>query len=180
MQHFDPEDAGKILKIPLPRTPKPDQMIQAYDKQCMYSVKSGYQVAFHLKFTDQPSFSKARQTDWNGIWKLEIPEKLKIFMWRVAHDLLPTAGNLWKKKVLQDPWCQRCRKNRENIFHALIECKFSKRVWYPTNFKMDLDGLANQNMLMVMQELVGKRNTKDLEFFVTLCTQEIFSFFKEK
>lgn len=46
--------------------------------------------------------------------------------------------------------------------------------------QIDLDGLANQNMLMVMQELVGKRNTKDLEFFVTLCTQEIFSFFKEK
>lgn len=33
---------------------------------------------------------------------------------------------------------------------------------------MDLNGLANQNMLMVMQELTGKRNTKDLEFFMTL------------
>lgn len=102
MHHFDPEDAGKILKIPLSRTPKPDQMIWAYDKQDMYSVKNGYQVAFHLKFTVQPSSSKARQTDWNGIWKLEIPEKVKIFMWRAAHDLLHTAGNLWKKKVLQD------------------------------------------------------------------------------
>lgn len=66
-------------------------MIWAYDKQGMYSIKSGYQVTFHLKFTDQPSSSKARQTDWNGIWKLEILEKVKIFMWRAAHDLLPTA-----------------------------------------------------------------------------------------
>ena len=27
IQHFDPKDAGKILKIPLLKTPKPDQMI---------------------------------------------------------------------------------------------------------------------------------------------------------
>lgn len=41
-QHFDPEDSRKVLKIPLLRTPKPDHMIWAYDRQGMYSVKSGY------------------------------------------------------------------------------------------------------------------------------------------
>ncbi|KAH9750466.1 reverse transcriptase domain-containing protein [Citrus sinensis] len=41
-QHFDHEDADKILKIPLPRAPEPDQMIWAYDKQGRYAVKSGY------------------------------------------------------------------------------------------------------------------------------------------
>lgn len=72
-------------------------------------------------------------------------------------------------KVLQDPLCQICGKKRENIFHAFIECKFSKKVWNQTSFKVDLDGLANQNILMVMQEIARKRNTKDMEFFVTFC-----------
>ena len=73
-------------------------MVWTYDKQGKYDVKSGYQVVLSLKFKDQPSSSRASPTEWNAIWKLEIPEKLKVFMWRATQDLLPMAGNLWKRK----------------------------------------------------------------------------------
>ena len=102
-QHFDHEDAEKILKIPLPRAPKLDPIIWAYDKQGRYAVKSGYQIVMSLKFKDQLSSSTASPTEWNAIRKLEISEKVKVFMWRAAQYLLPTAGNLWKKKALHDP-----------------------------------------------------------------------------
>ncbi|KAH9768398.1 putative reverse transcriptase/RNA-dependent DNA polymerase [Citrus sinensis] len=66
-QHFDHEDAYKILKIALPRALEPDQMIWTYDKQGRYVVKSGYQIAMSLKFKDQPSSSTASPTEWNAI-----------------------------------------------------------------------------------------------------------------
>ncbi|KAH9718140.1 hypothetical protein KPL71_022099 [Citrus sinensis] len=78
-----------------------------------------------------------------------ILEKVKVFMWRAAQDLLPTAGNLWKKKALQDPWCQRCGKKGENVFHVVIKCKFSQKVWNQTGFKEDLEDMENQDMLTV-------------------------------
>ncbi|XP_015387831.1 uncharacterized protein LOC107177858 [Citrus sinensis] len=63
------------------------------------------------------------------MWMLDLPEKIKIFMWRVIKNILPTAENLWKRKSLQDSICQRCKKEVETIKHVLVECKAARKVW---------------------------------------------------
>ena len=93
-QNFMKEDAQQILNIPLPRTPKPDKLLWHFDKRGEYSVKSGYQVALNLKFPDHPNSSENKQIPWNIIWASELPTKIKIFMWRAARNLMPTAVNL--------------------------------------------------------------------------------------
>ncbi|XP_052289957.1 uncharacterized protein LOC127899857 [Citrus sinensis] len=79
--------------------------------------------------------------------KLEIPAKIKIFIWRVAQNLLPTTENLWKRKIVQDPWCPRCGSKWENVFHALFACKAAQKMWKLTDFKKDLEYITNQDML---------------------------------
>ncbi|KAL9413382.1 hypothetical protein AB3S75_041953 [Citrus x aurantiifolia] len=78
-QIFPKDDAEEILSIPLPRREMEDKVIWHYDKHGRYSVKSGYQVALKLKFSDPPSCSDSRGNNWGVIWKLNIPEKIKIF-----------------------------------------------------------------------------------------------------
>ncbi|KAH9704159.1 putative reverse transcriptase/RNA-dependent DNA polymerase [Citrus sinensis] len=68
-QHFLKEDADQILKIPLPRQPKPDQVLWHYDKKGNYSVKSGYQVAMKMNFPEKPSCSSENDKYWHAIWK---------------------------------------------------------------------------------------------------------------
>lgn len=93
-ESFRPEDVEAILQIPLPIRPRDDRLIWHYDRRDQYSVKSGYQIAVGMKFPDLPSCSSQNPDHWNTIWKLDIPEKLKIFLWRASNDLLPTAENL--------------------------------------------------------------------------------------
>lgn len=62
-QHFIPEDADYILKIMLPRSPRPDGQLWAFDKYGNYSVKSGYQIALRLKFPNWPSSSKKNSSE---------------------------------------------------------------------------------------------------------------------
>lgn len=93
-QLFFKDDAEQIIKIPLQKQLKPDQVLWHYDKMGEYLVKSGYQLALKMKFPDKPSCSDEKQNTWNAIWYLQIPEKVKIFMWRAANNLLPTATNL--------------------------------------------------------------------------------------
>lgn len=69
-------------------------MIWSYDKHGAYSVKSGYQLAVKLKYLDTPGCSDATKSKWKVIWANEILEKIKIFMWRAAHNLLPTIDNV--------------------------------------------------------------------------------------
>ena len=72
-------DADKIVEIPLPRSPKEDTIIWHYDKKCQYIVKSGYQTTLSLKFPAMPSSSMLEKNQWNIIWTLALPEKIRIF-----------------------------------------------------------------------------------------------------
>ncbi|KAH9802376.1 putative reverse transcriptase/RNA-dependent DNA polymerase [Citrus sinensis] len=155
-QHFMEEDADSILKIPLPRTPQPDQYI-------------GYQLAMKLKFPDKPSISDTSQSHWGVIWAVEILEKVKVFMCKAARNLLPTAENLEKRKVLPNPFCHRCGLKSEDAFHALMECKAAQNVWKNTVFTEEVKVLNHQDMLSVLHEMGRKRSKKELKLIAALC-----------
>lgn len=70
-------------------------------------------------------------------------------MWRAAQNLLPTAENLWKRKIVQQPWCQRCGKQGENVSHALLNCKASQKTWRITAFAEDTQAFVNKDLLSV-------------------------------
>lgn len=61
-------------------------------------MKSGYQLALKLNHSEDPGCSGNILNQWNVIWTLDLPEKIKIFIWRATNNLLPTAENLWKKE----------------------------------------------------------------------------------
>lgn len=48
-QFFMQEDMEVILKIPLPRNQKEDELLWHYDKRGEYYVKSGYQITLKIK-----------------------------------------------------------------------------------------------------------------------------------
>ncbi|KAH9658603.1 putative reverse transcriptase/RNA-dependent DNA polymerase [Citrus sinensis] len=99
-EHFDKMDADLITKIPLPRRPREDELIWHYGKNGQFSVRSGYQTALQIKFPAMPSSSVVSKNEWNIIWSLTLPQKIRIFAWRAAKNQLPSAENLWKKKII--------------------------------------------------------------------------------
>lgn len=96
-------------------------------------------------------------------------KKVKIFIWRAAQNLLPTVGNLWRRRVVKYHFCQRCNCRGEDVFHALIECKAAKRVWKLTEFYEDVKQIARQDMLSVLQDLTVKRKKNEMELIVAVC-----------
>lgn len=151
-QNFPKEVSEEILRIGLPRTPQQDTLIWRFDKRGKYSVKSGYQLAVKDNFKNDPSCSDSSKSRWDVIWSNEIPEKVKMFMWRAAKNFLPTASNLWKKKIVLQPLCLRCGSKCEDVAHALMECKAARRVWKKTNFYEDIKLIAHQDMLSVIKK----------------------------
>ena len=168
-QNFLRADAEQITRIPLPRQPNPDQVVWHYDKKGEYSVKSGYQLALKMKTPDMASCSEEKQNFWNAIWYLQIPEKVKIFMWRAFNDLLPTMENLWKRKVVQFPRCQRCYGMGESIFHALFACKVSKKTWQLTCFGEEMGLCKNKDVCNLFQFMTGRKNKAGMELMAALC-----------
>ena len=80
-QHFMPEDVEAILRIPFLRRQKEDELMWDFDKRGEYSVKIGYQQALKFNSPNEPSSLESNSSQWKTLWALDLPEKIKIFMW---------------------------------------------------------------------------------------------------
>jgi hypothetical protein len=61
-----------------------------------YSVKSAY---YQLMERVADNEQLRVQGDWNKIWKLKVPNKIKMFIWRFARGVLSMAKRLVMKEV---------------------------------------------------------------------------------
>uniref|UniRef100_A0A803PM29 CCHC-type domain-containing protein n=1 Tax=Cannabis sativa TaxID=3483 RepID=A0A803PM29_CANSA len=123
--------------VPLSSFSHDDKIIWHHETTGIYTVKSGYILA--SKFADQeaPSVSSHSTHLWKQFWKLNIPSKVRIFLWKVVQECLPVAAILQKCHIAGSAICSLCRGNNESIFHALFLCKRAKKVWRGSSFSLD-------------------------------------------
>ena len=76
---FTVQEAEVIKNIPLSSTTQPDILIWPFTPSGSYSVKSGYR--FLLENSAQFQSSDHDEEYWNKVWNLEVPSKIKNFVW---------------------------------------------------------------------------------------------------
>jgi hypothetical protein len=64
-----------------------------------------------------------------GLWKLKVPNTVKIFTWRACNSLLPTKENLCRRGVVMDPLFPCCKLEVETTSHVLWFCPALRDVW---------------------------------------------------
>ena len=95
-------------QIPLSRRDVNDAIIWQHNSKGLFTVKSASHVARKLQndgFRVGTSGGCAKRKICATIWKLKLPNKIKIFGWQACHDILPTTGNLIRRKVIQENKC---------------------------------------------------------------------------
>ena len=78
-------DSEVILGIPLSVRNIKDSWYWNADLKGIYTVKSGYRLL-------QGTVTDDRTMLWKKLWKLNIPLKIKNFMWHTLTGVLPTAN----------------------------------------------------------------------------------------
>ena len=93
-------------------------------------METGYQVLDELERREAASGSNqaTQRSFWNGIWKLNIPNKIRIFCWQACTESLPTMKNLYCRKVVDSP-LYTYGKSEETATHALWECEKIQTSW---------------------------------------------------
>ena len=99
----------------------------------IYLVKTGYQILYELENREgaSNSTSTAPNRFWNGIWKLKILNKIRIFYWWACFEAVPMLKNLHRQKILNSPLCSACEKLEESILRVLWECDKIRSIWGP-------------------------------------------------
>ncbi|KAL5861936.1 hypothetical protein ACOSQ4_003232 [Xanthoceras sorbifolium] len=78
---------------------------------------------------------------------MQLPSKVKIFLWRACHNALPTSTNLLDRKVPISPLCCCCNKKMETIVHALWERELLQLIREDSSFRGKLPSVILDSML---------------------------------
>lgn len=58
----------------------------------------------------------------------QISNKVKIFSWQAARDMLPTKENLFAKNILSLYACEICKEDPATMAHTIGSCCFTMEV----------------------------------------------------
>ncbi|XP_019170430.1 PREDICTED: uncharacterized protein LOC109165997 [Ipomoea nil] len=120
MDVFNARDAAYILNTPLSIRRPMDAWVWKGDSKGAYTVKSCYRLLTREVQTDY---------DWNRIWHLQVPPKVRVFAWQLAKDVLPTREALARKRVACMVICHMCGTVDETNAHMFRDCYHVRVLW---------------------------------------------------
>jgi hypothetical protein len=122
---FNAVDVERILQIPINHQGFEDFIAWGETKHGRYMVKSGYYLQWKHQFGT--SFSQlalpggsATNLTWKVLWKLKIPSKVKIFMWRALHGIMPLKCILAIRHIGDSGACPVCDQGAEDVRHLSL------------------------------------------------------------
>lgn len=121
-----PIDVDRILSVPLSMNVTADKRVWVGNHDCIFKVKEAYKVA--MSVNQYASSSSGADPMWKRLWRLNIPPKAKIFLWRAVWDIIPHNGNLFKKGITESSRCPRCGSH-ESTMHVFRDCSWVRKFW---------------------------------------------------
>lgn len=83
-----------------------DWLAWHFDHKGFFSVKSAYKLAVQTRernkgrdaATSEARSKSNQQFEWDKMWRMEVPNKMKIFIWRLAHNSLAVRRNIVREE----------------------------------------------------------------------------------
>ena len=130
---FDAEEVARINSIPVSKLGAPDVLVWHFDNKSVYIVESGYKLLCNNKETSEGSNKRIFDGCWSKIWRIKVPTKIQIFLWRIMHDILLVKVNMANRRISINQICTRCELEKEDCSYALRDCLVSHEVWQQLN-----------------------------------------------
>lgn len=113
-------------------------------------VKSRYNVSLSLrrngelykKREGENSTRTQHHEGWSGNWKLQLPPKIKFFMWRGLMNSLA----LRCKRIDVPNVCPLCTTEGETQQHVFFDCEFARAFLFACPLQLDDTRLGQSNM----------------------------------
>lgn len=119
------EESWAILSVPLSPFLQTDQVIWKHSRDDEFTIKSAY----GLLANSHAIPSSHTPLPWKRIWSLPIPNKIKVFIWRAAHEALAVNKAIHYRIPAKDPTCPMCSSHDESVIHCLVQCQRVQTIW---------------------------------------------------
>jgi ribonuclease HI len=141
---LNPVDVGRVLQIPLNNQGFHDFIAWNFTKNGRFTVRSAYHLQWKHQFgpsAGQLALPGQAVTNpvWKIIWQLKVPAKVKIFIWRSLHGIIPVKCVLANRHIGTSGECPICHQGAEDIRHLLFMCPTAVELWTELGIKYIID-----------------------------------------
>lgn len=158
---FSDVDANAILATSVSQQSVDDRIVWAQSTNDLYNVKTRYRE-WKNHFAGNSRIIQSG--GWTGLWRLDIPQKIKIFIWRFCRDNIPVRIRLSNKGVYLPISCPICNVDVEHLLHLFFECPFARNCWNAHNLVYDMHDVQS-----APQWVLNKLETAKHEEAVNIC-----------
>lgn len=142
--HLWEVDKQRILQIPIGTATSRDRRIWHYSKNGAFSISSCYHMIFEATRRGSSGVTKREMGDgsysnhinWSLVWRMKVPPKVKMFVWRAALNTLPHRAELFRRKITHSPYCEHCHGEEETTDHILQRCRGTTAIWQAPPFSL--------------------------------------------
>lgn len=124
---FEAESAEAILSIPLANSRQEDKLIWVPNAKGKVTSKSAYNIS-----NLHPNQSCLSDQMWKKIWKIRVPERVKMLIWRIATNTILVKEVLGQRVELDSQECVLCQDGQESISHLFFHCLVARAIWFST------------------------------------------------
>ncbi|KAL4284355.1 hypothetical protein GQ457_16G011300 [Hibiscus cannabinus] len=113
----------KIAALPPPNPALGmDSLSWRWEDNQRFSTRSAYRVLCPRVLENAHSF-------WRLIWALQVPQRIRVFMWLVMREALLTNVEHTRRHMASSGLCRVCNREDEDVLHALRGCSRPRSVW---------------------------------------------------
>ncbi|CAL1382865.1 unnamed protein product [Linum trigynum] len=129
-----PSDIVKAIKqIPLRGNEEVDTLVWHNSKSGNYTVREGFKSWLADFLRQEVVETQGEAEVWRQIWKLNIPPKIRHFLWRFMREILPTGVQVHKRYPRRSDRCPFCGLV-ETQTQTFCECQWVSRIWRRSEF----------------------------------------------
>ncbi|GJX70310.1 reverse transcriptase [Tanacetum coccineum] len=114
---------------------RPDTLYWLNSPDGHFSSKVAYFLALDSADGIEQHTTQERIKLWRALWKANVPNKIKLFVWRALHNYLPSLENMQIRGLtLTSLTCTLSGEFGEDVMHILYRCSMAKEVWTRAGF----------------------------------------------
>ncbi|WOL08422.1 hypothetical protein Cni_G17175 [Canna indica] len=123
-------------------------------KGCL-TVKNAY---CHLRSID--NITVDTQINWRDIWRLNVSQRVKMFIWKFLWGRLPTSDWFGKFSGCEADKCYLCKEETDHLF---FNCKVTKDYWELVERMFNINFRYKQNWSAYNETIQFKKNDISIE-----------------
>lgn len=102
---------------------------------------------------------------WSKICALQIPHKIRIFLWRFCRNTMPVRYLIRGRGIVVPIYCPMCTGDVEHLLHLFFDCDFAKACWQNVGLNFDMWSVEN-----AAEWLLEKLSTESSEVLTKIAT----------